>query len=255
MRRLLPFALLFAAAPAAAQGLTNPFGEATINERPGASVPRDLLFTDAAGRRTTLAALAPGKPLLLAPVLHDCPNLCGVTLSGLAQAVAALPPGQRDAAVIAFGIDPKETARSAAADLRRLRATPEGRALGPVAALTGDERSIRRVTNALGYRYAWDPRIGQYAHVAAVAVLTPDGHLSSWLYGLAPQPAELAAALAAARAERTGSWTDRLLLLCYHYDPATGRYTPAIQSMLRLAAALTLGGLLLLVWRLRSARA
>lgn len=247
--------LLLAAAPAGAQALSNPFGEATIAERPGARLPLDLAFTGADGRPLTLRRAGAGKPILLAPVLHDCPTLCGVTLGGLAQAVAALPPAGRDVAVVAFGIDPKERARAAAADLARLHATPGGRALASVTATVGPEPAIRRVTDALGYRYAWDPRIGQYAHVAATAVLTPDGRLSSWLYGITPDPADLAAALAAARAERTGSWTDRLLLLCYHYDPATGRYTPAIETMLRIAAALTVASLALLAWRLRSARA
>lgn len=243
--------LAFLATPAQAD-LFNPFGEARIVERPGARIPVDLPFTDATGRITTLRAIASGRPLLLAPVLHDCPTLCGVTLSGLARALATT---RADTAVVAFSIDPRETPRAAAAALTRLRATPEGRAIGPVTALTGSPANIRQVTDALGYRYAWDARIGQYAHVAAVAVLTPEGRLSSWLYGIAPDPADVTAALAAAHADRTGSWTDRLLLLCYHYDPATGRYTPAIQTVLRAAAALTVAALLLLVWRMRRAAA
>jgi protein SCO1/2 len=103
------------------------------------------------------------------------------------------------------------------------------------------------VTEAIGYRFAYDPRIGQYAHAAATAVLTPDGHLSRWLYGLAPEPAELTAALADARQGRTGGWVRRLSLLCYHYDPATGRYSLAIGWLLRGAGLLTAASLLLFV--------
>lgn len=243
---------LFVAAPASAQEPFDPFGVARIDERPGARIPLDLAFTDARGRPTTLRAIGEGKPILLAPVLHDCPNFCGVTLAGLAQAVAAQPlrPG-RDFAVVAFGIDPDETADAAADDLARLRATSAGATMRSAEALVGGRQAIRRVTDVLGYRYAWDDRIGQYAHVAAVAVLTPDGRLSSWLYGLAPDPQVLTRAIATARAGRTGSWVEQLLLLCYHYDPATGRYTPAIENILRLAAAATLLALALLVLRLR----
>jgi len=256
IRALLALLLALAAASLAAQEPFDPFGLASIAERPGARIPLDLAFTDAAGRRTTLREVGGGKPILLAPVLHDCPNLCGVTLAGLARALAGQPrqPGA-DFAVAAFGIDPREDADAAARDLARLRAASGEKALAPVSALVGRERDIRAVTDALGFRYAWDERMGQYAHVAATAVLTADGRLSSWIYGLSPAPEEVARAIAAASAGRTGSWTDRLLLLCYHYDPATGRYTPAIETMLRIAAFLTLAGLALLLWRLRKQRA
>ncbi len=248
---LLLFLLLALAAPAHAQGF-DPFNEATIDERPGAQIPLDMPFTNARGQPTTLRALGGGKPILLVPVLHNCPNICGVTLAGVAQAIAgqSLKPG-RDFTFVAFGIDPKEGPKAAAGDLQRLRQKPAGAALGPVSALVGATPAVHAVTNALGYRYAWDDRIGQYAHIAAVAVLTPDGRLSSWLYGLTPQPDDLSEALADAKAGETGSWGEQLLLLCFHYDPETGRYTVAIEKIIKLAALLTVAGLGLLVWRLR----
>lgn len=250
--RLLFLLLLCLALPAHAQAGFDPFDEATIDERPGAQIPLDEPFTDAHGQPTTLRKIADGKPILLAPVLHDCPNLCGVTLAGVAEAVAGQPlrPG-RDFAFVAFGIDPKESPKAAAGDLARLRQKPSGAALGPVRALVGAAPAIHAVTNALGYRYAWDDRIGQYAHIAAVAVLTPDGRLSSWLYGLTPQSDDLSAALMDAGTGRTGSWGEQLLLLCFHYDPETGRYTVAIEKVIKLAAFLTVAGLGFLIWRLR----
>jgi protein SCO1/2 len=244
--------LLALAAPAYAQAGFDPFNEATIDERPGAQIPLDQPFTNARGQPTTLRALADGKPILLAPVLHNCPNICGVTLAGIAQAIDAqsLKPG-RDFTFIAFGIDPKEGPEAAAGDLARLRQKPAGAALGPVSALVGAAPAVHAVTDALGYRYAWDDRIGQYAHIAAVAVLTPDGRLSSWLYGLTPEPDDLSEALTDAKAGDTGSWGEQLLLLCFHYDPNTGRYTVAIEKVLKLAGFLTVAGLAVLVWRLR----
>lgn len=249
IRALLPLLLL--ATPAAAQGF-DPFGEAGIDARPGARVPIDAGFQDSTGRAVSLRGLAGGKPVLLVPVLHNCPNLCGVTLAGLADAVVAQPlrPG-RDFALVIFGIDPKEGPDDAARDVAALRIRRSGRMLGPVASLVGDAAAVRAVTHSIGYRYAWDARIRQYAHVAAIAVITPEGRLSGWLHGLTPSPADLHAALVDARAEKQGSWGEKLALLCFHYDSATGRYTPAIEKILRLAGLLTIAAIALLVLRLR----
>jgi len=254
MTRLLAvLALFFLMTPAFAQAGFDPFGEAGIDERSGARIPMDAPLVDAEGKPTTLRAIGEGKPILLAPVLHNCPNICGVTLAGVADAIAAqkLRPG-RDFAFVAFGIDPKEDSGDAADDVARLRAHSPAGTIGPVASLVGPATSIRAVTGALGYRYAWDDRIGQYAHVAATAVLTPDGRLSGWLYGLAPQPADLAQALHDATKGETARWGERLLLLCFHYDPENGRYTASIEKILRLAASITVLGLALLIWRMRS---
>lgn len=256
LRLLLACMLAALAAPATAQNAFDPFGVASIDERPGAQVPMDMPFRDASGQPTTLRQIGGNKPILLAPVLHDCPNLCGVTLAGLSRAIAAQSqrPGQ-DFAVVAFGIDPREDAGAATRDLVRLRQATGENAIDPVWASVGSEKNVRAVTDALGFHYAWDERIGQYAHIAAVAVLTPDGRLSSWLYGLSPPPQDVSQAIASAAAGRTGSWADQLLLLCYHYDPATGEYTPAIEMILRIAAGATMAGLAFLIWHLRRRRA
>jgi len=231
--------LLFALFGATAAAPFDPFAEARIEAHPGAQVPLSTPLIDEQGQRTTLGTLAKGKPILLVPVLHDCPNLCGVTLDGLTSAMRASGTvGGRDATVIAFGIDPKESARDARASLDELAGRhPE--IAGHIHATIGTETAIHGVTNALGYHYAFDPRIGQYAHAAATAVLTPDGRFSRWLYGLAPEPADLKAALNEARAGKTGGIVRRLVLLCYHYDPQTGRYSLAIAWLLRVGCILT----------------
>jgi len=243
---------IVAAAPLAAAQPFDPFGKASIVERPGTRVPIDAPLTDSSGRPTNLRALAQNRPMLLVPVLHNCPNLCGVTLAGITDAVSAqtLRPGQ-DFALVALSIDPREHPGDAAADLARLRERPSARDMAGISALVGPGSSIAAITRAIGYRYAWDDRIGQYAHVAAVAVLTPQGRLAGWLYGLNPRPAAVRQALIDARRGVAGSWTDRLLLLCFHYDPETGRYTPAIEKLIRVAAFVTVAGLALLIWRMR----
>jgi protein SCO1/2 len=141
----------------------------------------------------------------------------------------------RDFVLVAFGIDAREGPADAAESLARLRRiVPELPAEG-LHALTGSDSHVAAVTKALGYRYAWDDQIGQYAHVAATAVLTPDGRLARWLYGLAPDPLDVRLALTEAGDGRIGHWGDQLLLLCYHYNPHTGRYGTIIWTVLRVA--------------------
>ncbi|MDW6023550.1 SCO family protein [Mesorhizobium sp. BAC0120] len=238
MKRLvLILIVILAAWPAFA---FNPFVEAGIDQHPGAQVPFDIVFRDEQGHPVTLRSLGQGRPIVLAPVLHNCPNICGITLSGLVQAVQtqSFLPG-RDFVIVSFGIDPKEgptEARKSMADLEK--AFPSLPTDG-IRALTGAAPDIKAVTQVLGYRYAWDEGIGQYAHIAAVAVLTPDGRLARWLYGVAPEPADLKLALTEAGEGRLGTWGDQLLLLCYHYDARTGRYDSMVNWLLRIGGGVT----------------
>lgn len=237
---LLPtFLLAIAAAP------FDPFGAADIDEHPGAMIPIDTVFRASDGHPASLRQMAHGRAILLVPVLHDCPNFCGVTLDGLARALEARPA---NAAVIAFGIDPRESTRAAQGDLARVAQ----RHRIPVMATTGDAASIRKVTDAMGYRYAYDPRIGQYAHAAAIAVLTPDGRMASWLYSISPTPDAVQGAVDRAAAGKTGGLVARLILLCYHYDPAAGSPSLAIGRILTAACVAT--ALLLAAFVLRERR-
>lgn len=227
----------------------DPFHEARIDARPGAQVPLDLVFTDQNGSGTTLRRIAGGKPVLLVPVLHECPNICGVTLRGLASAIAKQPyKAGEDFEVIAFGIDPKETAADAAADSDRqpkLDAT----------FLVGSDMAVHAVTDALGYRYAYDPRIRQYAHIAAIAVLAPGGKLVRWVNGIAPDPRDLGRAITDAGDRRTNVFAQAVAVLCYHYDPRTGQYSLAINRIVQAASILTvliLGAVVLGLWRRRA---
>ena len=238
----LGLALLALSEPAAARPEPfDPFGAAGVDQRPGAAVPLDRRFQDETGRSVSLRQLADGRPLVIAPVQHRCPNLCGLTLEGLKQAVdgQSYRPG-RDFTLVALGIDPREGRQAAALSEQRL--SGEGDAAG-IYALTGRPADIAAVTRALGYRYAWDARIGQYAHIAAVAVLTPEGRLTRWLFGLAPPPGDLHLALTDAGRGRIGGLVDQIRLLCYHYDPVTGRYSSLVLSALRWAGLATVAGL------------
>ena len=229
----------------------DPFGAAGVDRKPGAQIPLDGAFRDEAGRPVSLRALADGKPLVIAPVQHHCPNICGLTLEGLRNAIAgqSYKPG-RDFTVVALGIDPREGPADAEASERHL--TNAAAAPG-VYSLVGTQAQIRQVTNALGYRYGWDPRIQQYAHIAAVAVLTPKGRLARWLYGVAPKAQDLHLALTDAGRGRLGDLGDQILLLCYCYDPKTGQYSGLVMGILRIVGvslALMLAALVaFFIWR------
>jgi protein SCO1/2 len=229
----------------------DPFRVAGIDRTPGADFPMNLPFRDASGRTVTLAGIARGKPIVLVPVQHHCPNICGFTLNGVARAVA----GQgfvagRDFEVVAFGFDPREKPADAAVSAARLDKLIPAKDADGVHALVGSPADVAAAMRGIGYRYGWDPRIGQYAHVAAVAVLTPDGRPARWLYGVQPQGDDLKLALLDAGRGKIGNLGDQLLLLCYHYDPQTGRYDPLIWIVLRIGGVATvaaLGGLILLM--------
>ncbi|HWE48028.1 MAG TPA: SCO family protein [Caulobacteraceae bacterium] len=229
----------------------DPFHVAGVDRRPDAAFPMNLSFRDETGRSVTLAQIADGKPVLLAPVQHHCPNICGFTLDGLAHAVSGqgFTPG-RDFQVVAFGFDPRETPADAQASAQRLRNLLPAKDADAVHALVGDKTSVAAAMRGIGYRYGWDPRIQQFAHVAAIAVLTPDGRPARWLYGVQPQGNDLKFALVDAGRGKIGDLGQQLLLLCYHYDPQTGRYNSMVWTLLRVGGVLiiaALGGFILLM--------
>jgi protein SCO1/2 len=233
----------------------DPFKATGIDHRADARVPLDLAFQDETGRAVTLRQLANGKPVLFVPVVHRCPNICGLTLAGIAEAVQIQKfVAGRDFTLVAFGIDPREGMGEASASIGELRKAFPALA-GGIHAVTGKPADIDAVLKSLGYRVAWDNDLNQYAHIAAVAVLTADGRLSHWLYGITPDPKDVRLALTEAGQGKIGSWGDQLLLLCYHYDAQAGRYGSVIWLLLRLAGAATAisgtGWIGLALWRER----
>lgn len=228
----LALALALVAPAAQAAAPIDPSRLASISSSPGARAPMDGVFQDQTGRAVTLAQLSAGKPMVLVPVQHGCRNLCGLTLTGLASAIAGQPlrPG-RDFALVAFGIDPRETPADAMASEQRLGGGPG------VSALVGGAAQVQAVTNALGYRYSWMAQSQQYAHLSAIAVLAPDGRLVAWLQGLGASPAALHAALARARTQASFEPGGGIRILCFHLDPPSGRDAAAALAIMRWAAA------------------
>jgi protein SCO1/2 len=220
----------------------------------GASLPLDVPLRDEDGSPVTLGRYLDGRrPAVLVFAYYGCPMLCSQVLNALTRSVKALAfdvGNEFDVVVVSF--DPRDgpdAARAKKADIvaRYGRGSGDGWHF-----LGGDGPSVRRLTDAAGFRYAWDDVGQQFAHVAVVLVVAPDGRIARYFPGIDYPPRDLRLGLVDASAGRIGTTVDRLLLFCYHYDPATGRYTPAIESALRVGGVLTvvaLGGLIAVLRR------
>jgi protein SCO1 len=226
-----------------------------IEQRLDAQVPPDLAFTDDAGRPVKLGDYFGKKPLILNLVYYKCPMLCGEALAGLSGAMKMIKfdvGNEFDVVTISF--NPKETT----ADADAKKAEYVRRYGRPGAAkgwhfLTGSPESINALTKAVGFQYQYDAARNQYAHATAIMVLTPQGHISRYFYGVDFPPKDLRMGLVEASQEKIGNAVDQVLLYCYHYDPATGKYGAVVSNMLKLGGGLTivlLGGLLLILFRL-----
>jgi protein SCO1 len=225
-----------------------------LDQHLGRTVPAGITLIDERGRHQRVTALLNGKPAVLAMVYFQCPNLCTLTLNGLADSVRrlSLKPG-RDFEILAVSIDPRETPALAASK----RATYLSHYGLPAAAdedgggwhfLTGEGSQITSLAGALGLRYFWDAAHNQYAHPAGLVILTSTGRIAQYLNGVSFPVTELRRALQLAAHDQTGSLAERLWLLCYHYDALFGRYSSQITVALRvfgIAVVLSLAALII----------
>jgi len=216
-----------------------------IDQKLDQQIPLDLVLTDADGKDVKLGDYFSKRPVVLALVYYECPMLCQQVLSGLIGSLEALTfDAGREFDVVALSIDPGETP-ALAADKRQFflkRYSRKGAESG-VHFLTGREEAIKQLADSVGFKYAYDPAIDQYAHPAAITVLTPQGRVSRYLFGIEFAPKDLRLALVEATSGKIGTVLDRALLYCYHYDPETGKYGLAIINLVRLAGLGTVGGL------------
>jgi protein SCO1/2 len=217
-------------------------------------VPLDLAFRDEAGAAVRLGDYFGQKPVILTLNYYQCPMLCPLALEGLARSlrVLAFTAGEQFE-VVTVSIDPGETpALAAAAKGRYIRDYGRPGAADGWHFLTGEASAIARLTEAVGFRYGYDADKEQYAHAAGLAVLTPQGKLARYFYGVEFSPRDLRLALVETASGTIGSPVDQLLLYCYHYDPATGRYSLVVTRALQVAGVATmlvLAGFMVVMFR------
>jgi len=219
-----------------------PVKDVGLDQKLGESIPLDLVFRDEAGADVRLSQYFGKRPVILSLVYFNCPMLCGMTTDGLVRSVRALrfEPGT-DYEILSVSFDPKETPEMASEKKRTVMAQ-YGRKSGPGGwhFLTGDAASIAALTQAVGFRYVWDAEQKQFAHATGVTLLTPQGRVARYFFGIEYPAKDLRLALIEASEERIGTVVDQVLLLCFHYDPKTGRYTATVRNLVRGGAALTL---------------
>ncbi len=217
-------------------------------------LPLQLVFRDEAGRSVALGDYFGRRPVVLALVYYECPMLCTYVLDGLVRSLRPLSfnPGQ-DFDVVVVSFNPKETPALAAAKKENyLKSYGRPGTISGWHFLTGEAESIRALTEAVGFRYLYDASTAQYAHASGLVVLTPQGKLFRYFYGIEYAPRDLRLALVEASANKLGTVTDQLLLFCYHYDPTTGKYglliTRVLQAMC-LSTVFALGIFLVTMFR------
>ena len=230
-----------------------------IDQRLDQTLPLDLQFKDESGRTVKLGDyFQTGRPVILNLVYYTCPMLCGEELAGLSSALGVLrfTPG-KEYEVVTVSIDPDETPATATERKKvfvdrmneRLEKKSDGSGWH---FLTGQQAEIQRLADAVGFHYKRDARSGQFIHSAAIMIVTPQGKLAQYYYGVEYSPKDLRLGLIEASRNKIGNLVDQIQLYCFHYDPTSGRYGATITSILRLGGAATvllLGGLLIVMYR------
>jgi protein SCO1 len=236
-------------------GLQNVGIEQRLNEQ----IPPDLTFRDETGKSVHLGDYFGKRPMILNLVYYQCPMLCGEVLSGLESSLRVLKfDVGKEFDVLTVSFDPRETPEMASAKKAEyLKRYGRVDAADGWHFLTGSQESIEALTRAAGFQYNYDPKTDQFAHATAIMVLTPEGRIAQYYYGVEYAPKDLRLGLIQAADNKIGTLVDQVLLYCYHYNPATGKYGAIISRVLQLAAAATiliLGAFIVLLIRLGPAR-
>jgi len=230
--------------------------EIRVDEKLGASIPPDLRFTDQSGRPVRLRDYFNGKPLLLSLNYYECPMLCPITFANLAKSMEdmkGLRPG-RDFSILTVSINPDETAKEASEKANEtyamLKGFPNPASWWPF--LFGGEKEIAALTGTVGFRYK---RLDEtnFAHPSVLIVLTPDGKVSRYLYGIKQEPNDLRLALLEASDGKIGASAalNKIILYCYHYDPVGKKYAIAAINIMKGVGAVVLVVLVVLILALR----
>jgi protein SCO1/2 len=231
------------------------FDKVGFDQRLNQQIPLDLTFLDENGQPVQLKQYFGSKPVILSLVYFQCPMLCSQVLNGMAGSFNGITRFNvgRDFNVITVSFDPRDTPESAAESkktyLERYRRPGAGAGWH---FLTGKKEQIDALASAVGFRFAWDPKIQQFAHASGIMLLTPDGRLAQYYYGIEYAPRDIQLGLIQSSQGKIGNVVDKVILYCYEYDPARGKYGAVVFRILRLSAlatVLVLGGFMIVMFR------
>lgn len=226
-----------------------------IDQHLNEQVPLDLQFKDEDGRTVALGDyFKKGRPVILTMVYYQCPMLCSEVLSGLNSAMEVMKfTAGNEYEVVTVSIDPRDTPEMAKA--KKASYLKEYNRPGADEGwhfLTGNQENVAKLAKAVGWKYRWDPKMNQFIHAAGIMLVTPQGKLAQYYYGIEYSPKDLRLGLIEASQDKIGNLVDQVVLYCYHYDPKTGKYGAVVQNMLRIGGAATvllLGGFIVLMFR------
>jgi len=244
MKRALALGMLLMAAPAGARSLTREdrvLQNVGFVQKLNAQVPLDLVFNDENGQPVKLSSYFGRKPVILSLVYYQCPMLCTEVLNGIVRTMRAMPLKLiKDYDVVTVSFDPRDTPKLAA-DKKRVYLDSYGHPENGAgwSFLTGSENSVKALADAVGFRYVYDPVLHQFAHASGIILLTPEGRVARYFFGVEYPVQDVRLSLVEASHDKIGTPVDQLLLYCYHYDPETGRYGVVITRVLRLGAVCT----------------
>jgi protein SCO1/2 len=235
------------------QGLPRALREVGFDQNLGTSLPLDAEFLDESGQSVRLGDYFGDKPVLLSLVYYECPMLCNMVLNGVVRSLRVLKFDAGDEfRILTISFNPEETPELAAAK-KSSYVESYGRE-GAAAAwhfLTGGAEAIRAVCDSVGFRYTYDAETGEYAHASGILVVTPEGKISRYFYGVEYAPKDLRLGLIEAADNKIGNVVDQAFLYCFRYDPEAGTYSAVVMNILRLAATLTIVLVVGLLWILR----
>jgi protein SCO1/2 len=213
-----------------------------ISQNLNQQIPADLTFKDETGKTVRLGDYFGTKPIILNLVYYRCPMLCGEVLRGLESSLRVLKfDVGKEFDILTVSFDPKDTPQVAAA--KKAEYVKDYHREGADAGwhfLTGTQESISALTRAAGFQYEYDPKSDQFAHATAIMILTPEGKIARYFYGVEYPPKDLRLGLIESSQDKIGTAVDQVLLYCYHYDPATGKYGAIITRVLQLSGAATI---------------
>jgi protein SCO1/2 len=214
-----------------------------IEDRVGATLPRDVKLRNQEGHDVVLGDYLEGdRPLVVVLAYYECPMLCSMVINGLLDGMKAIEQtAGKDYRVLVVSFDPRDTVETAAKK-REAYVRAYGRPIDPRGwdFMVGEPREVQRLADSLGFSFRWDDKTQQYAHAAAAFVVTPDARLSRTLYGVSFPSKNLNLAVREASLGHLGSAVDRVLLFCFHYDPLAGSYVLATRRLMTAGGALTL---------------
>jgi protein SCO1/2 len=219
-----------------------------IDQHLNEQLPLDLAFRDESGQTVRLGQYFGKRPVVISLVYYNCPMLCTQVLNGMNSAFRVLkfsPGAEFDVITVSF--DSHETPQLAAEKkqlyVNALPVAKRASAMQGWHFLTGDDQSIKKLADTIGFRYYWDESTKQFAHASGIMVATPEGKLSQYYYGIEYSAKDLRLGLIEASANKIGTVVDQLMLYCFHYDPATGKYGAVVMNMVRLGGAITVVGI------------